>query len=459
MPPADSQASPAGHPAPRLRVADLAAATPADRDRYVDLLRAASICAVMFGHWMVAVVERTGHTVLGTNALAEVAWLRGATWLVQVMPIFFFVGGFSNLRAIDHASRLGGTWRSYLQRRVDRLLRPTMVFAVVWLVIAVALQAGGADLRTAHLAARIAAQPLWFLAVYLLVVGLAPPMATLHHRRPVATLAVLGGSIVAVDVIRLGLDHPGPALVNYAFVFLFAQQLGFAYGDGSLPALGAPRLLAGAGASFVVLVLLTTVGPYPVSMVGVPGEAVSNMSPPTVCIALLTVTQVGVLMCLRDRANRWLARPRAWSITVAVNARIMTLFLWHLTALAVAAVALIELGLPTEDPGSVRWWLLRPVWFASAGVVLAVAVAAFGRFESPRTSAASLPDRPVWPAVAGLVLVVRGFIGLAQSGFDRVLIAHAKPFLGTSLSPAAAVGCILVGWLAIRGRAARGGEV
>ena len=83
-----------GDAARRVRIADLVAATPATRDRYVDFLRAASIVVVMLGHWMMAVVTRRDGTWELGNLLTEFrgAWLL--TWVFQVMPVFFFVGGF-----------------------------------------------------------------------------------------------------------------------------------------------------------------------------------------------------------------------------------------------------------------------------------------------------------------------------------------------------------------------------
>jgi fucose 4-O-acetylase-like acetyltransferase len=71
--------------------AALAAATPEGRDRWIDFLRAFSIGAVVFGHWLVAVVVWEGGSVEGFNALERIPVLA-LTWLLQVMPLFFFVG-------------------------------------------------------------------------------------------------------------------------------------------------------------------------------------------------------------------------------------------------------------------------------------------------------------------------------------------------------------------------------
>ncbi|HEX8928794.1 MAG TPA: hypothetical protein VGA45_07770, partial [Actinomycetota bacterium] len=79
----------------RLRA--LADATPAGRDRYVDFLRMASIVTVVLGHWTIAAVARSGDGLAAGNVLATIPGLWPATWVLQVMPVFFLVGGFSNM--------------------------------------------------------------------------------------------------------------------------------------------------------------------------------------------------------------------------------------------------------------------------------------------------------------------------------------------------------------------------
>ena len=118
----------------------LVAATPEDRDRVVDFLRAASILAVVLGHWMIATVVEVDGERQGTNALSALVWLRPVTWAFQVMPVFFLVGGFANLRSL-HADAEGHIDAGgFLARRADRLLRPTMVFVGVWLLLAAWLE-------------------------------------------------------------------------------------------------------------------------------------------------------------------------------------------------------------------------------------------------------------------------------------------------------------------------------
>ena len=99
----------------------VAAATPAERDRFADLVRVASILVVVAGHWLMAVVTWRDGRVEGGNALPLVPGLWLATWLLQVMPLFFFVGGLANLVSAGR----GGGWATFVRARAARLLRPT----------------------------------------------------------------------------------------------------------------------------------------------------------------------------------------------------------------------------------------------------------------------------------------------------------------------------------------------
>jgi Acyltransferase family. len=112
-----------------VRLDDIVAGTPATRDRVVDFLRAASIVAVVFGHWMIGIVWWQDGVLRTTSAVGVTTGLWLATWFFQVMPIFFFVGGFSNLVSLEASRRRGDPDGRFVKTRVVRLLRPSLVFS------------------------------------------------------------------------------------------------------------------------------------------------------------------------------------------------------------------------------------------------------------------------------------------------------------------------------------------
>jgi hypothetical protein len=77
----------------RLTAQELAAATPATRNRYADLLRVASIFVVVLGHWTMAVLSYHDGKFTGQNLLEIDPWTHILNWIFQVMPIFFIGQG------------------------------------------------------------------------------------------------------------------------------------------------------------------------------------------------------------------------------------------------------------------------------------------------------------------------------------------------------------------------------
>jgi hypothetical protein len=257
-----------------------------------------------------------------------------------------------------------------------------VVFLAVWAVAGTALGLAGVPGTALRPLALLVVQPLWFLGVYLLVVALAPAMLRLHRRFGPAVVVWLGLAAAAADLTgRLpGLDRVTNG--NFVLVWLFAHQLGFLYADGALTRW--PRRIHAALAACGVAALgaLTGSGAWPPSMVGLPGERVSNMSPPSLCIVALTVWLVGLAMLVRPTVTHWLRRPRPWTVVVTAGSALMTLFLWHLTALVLAVLLLHPLGLTDPTPGTPLWWALRPVWVLACAAMLLPLVALFRRFEA-----------------------------------------------------------------------------
>jgi hypothetical protein len=419
-----------------LTATDLARRTPATRDRYVDFLRLFSIGVVVLGHWLMAVVVWHGSRFHTGNVIGDVPGLWLATWALQVMPIFFFVGGFANLATIDGMARNGKGGTEFVASRITRLLRPVVVLLAVWVPAAFLLEHAGLDPRVLRSATKLVCQPLWFIAVYLAVTALAPAMRRLHTRFGIGAAASLFAIATAVDTMRFGAGIDALGYVNLLVVWLFAQQLGFFYGDGSLLRSSLRALVVTALGALGVLAALVAFGPYPASMVGLPGDKISNMSPPTICLAVLTVFEVAVVMLLRTPVQRFLQRERAWTVVVAGNGVIMTVFLWHLTAALLAIGALYPLGFPQPAGGTALWWATRPLWVAAALVPLAIFVKVFGRIERPQPASYERTG-PAAPLVIGVAtaLLSIGVFGIASTNLADVIANKPVDLTVVSLTP------------------------
>ncbi|MBD0421790.1 acyltransferase family protein [Streptomyces sp. TRM S81-3] len=414
---------------PGLR--ELAERTPPRRERHVDLLRAVAIVIVVLGHWMVIVVTGANGGVDGFSALEVLSWGRPITWLVQVMPVFFIVGGFANAASLASHTRAGKAVDDWLLDRSARLVRPTTALLVTLAAAALIARTAGVDPAQVGRAVWLASIPLWFLLVYLVVVFLTPLMHRLHRRAGLAVPLVLVVLVAAGDVARLAFDAAALQLGNYLFAWLAVHQTGFAWQDGTLPVrpgVAVPLFTGGAAAA----VLLTVAGPYPVSMVDVPGTSFRNLSPPTLALLALATAQLGLALLLRDAGERRLRRLGPWMAVIAVNTVIMTVLLWHMSAFVVVAVTVYATGLfpLPRPPGATEAWLLWKLpWLAVLSVVLGAFVAVFGRIErrGPRRGAAASRSRWTPRALGrprlratvttlGYAAAVLGLLGVAVAG-------------------------------------------
>ncbi|GHG37628.1 MULTISPECIES: acyltransferase family protein [Amycolatopsis] len=391
----------------------------AGRDRFLDVVRAGAILAVIAQHWIMPVLSYSdGHLATG-NALATPGWWV-VTWLSQVMPLVFFAGGAANLISFRRAA----STRQWLAGRIKRLMVPVLPLMAVWLVVPDFLRGLGVPPQPVQVGSAIAAQLLWFLAVYVLVVLLTPLMVAAHRRWGLKVPLVMGAAGVLVDVARFNdLGYIGYA--NAIFVWVAVHQLGFHYVEGRLGSLTRRGALTLSAAGFGVTALMVAFGPYPASMIGMPGAPVSNMSPPTVLLAFLAVGQVGLLLAFRPQLNALAARPGIGDALGWLGARFMSVYLWHMPALVVVAgVTVYGLGYQTPAPGTVFWLIMAPAWFAACGMVLLGLLRLFAHFEMQRDTG-ELTARTPQLVVAGL-LVSGGLLGLAAHGFAPLSdgIAH-----------------------------------
>ena len=464
-------------------VRQAAEATPPGRDRVIDAVRGVSLFVVVFGHLIMAVVywPQGGQPMVG-NIMADYPTMQYLTWVLQVMPIFFAFGGASSVIAWRKADAGDVLYSSWMWGRVRRLLRPVLVYfafmAVVGMIVSAVVGPAAEPLLS------IVAQPLWFLGVYLLTLLFLPAMWHLHEWNRGAAFLVLvpGAAAVSVGVTILGWPSV-LGFLNFLFVWLAIQQLGFFWGESTRTR----TWVALAAASLAVNVALVYYGPWPMSLVGLPGDVLdfdsltilgrtfevpgwhgeySNMAPPSVILLLHGITLVSLIFILRRPLDRLLHRPRAWLATTFMMLTAMSLYIWHLLAIVLALATLHFLGLspPThlspigwpEPDGTAayaRWFVLFLVVFL---VYLSVLVLLTWSTEYRHLPIWDSPPRhgilprnaPGWAYVSLVVvsgvMVGMGVLVVSLIGFAGFPLNNAE-WGGMWLNSAVALAVLLLG--------------
>lgn len=436
------------------RSADVAAATPAARDRVVDLLRVGSLLVVVLGHILMVIVRWQGDRPQVYNLLAEVPLLDLATWLLQVMPVFFAAGAIANRISYRSATARGQPWRTWVWHRVRRLVRPVVYYLAAWVVIVLVL--GALIPAAANTLARLSTQLLWFLGAYFLVIATTQWQIRLarHGFAPIVGLVAL---IAATDASRFHLLG-AVGVINFFTVWFMAATLGMVVRDRVVDGRRVLALTAiGALVLNIVLVAAPAL-PYPESMVGMPGERISNMAPPTIVLALHAVILICGVGLLWPALTRLCARPRAWRVVVAGGAAAMTVYLWHLTALLGVVEVEHLLGFHRGRADGFDFWLGTIVHLAIALAAVALLVAVVVPFEHlpvpwlehPRER---VSDHLVWTVLAALGVLVLGvgFLVLAGTGMGGFPFDRVKSYSGLPLTPG--LGVILVASGAVLTRA------
>ena len=333
----------------------------AGRDGYVDLLKVAALAAVVLWHWVftIATWDDGPHT---SNIVAPHTWLWWVTWITP-MPLFFITGGWASRRSLD---RLGTS--RFVKSRVKSLLVPVLPLVAaagaIWCALGVLVDKpapwrAGLVLSISH---------LWFIATYLIVVMCAPLMRALSRKSWAAPFVLLAAASVAIDWARFGTGRAGWQWISLPVVWGFIHQLGIHF--DTIRRWSQRSLAIGAAICAVVLLLLTSVGPYSRPMVGVPGGGESNLGPTTFALLTLGVFQMFLAAWLAPylgRATRLLGAARR------ASAHSMEVFLWHLPAFVIVFGAWLFLRAPLPATDTATWLITRPIWFAaSVGVTAAL---------------------------------------------------------------------------------------
>lgn len=386
--------------------------TPTSRDRALDVARLGSLLVVMFGHCalLLATIDPSGVRI--GNLIAAVPAVAPLTWIAQVMPLFFLAGG----AAAAYGYRAGTPWGAWVFARAQRLYRPVFWYLAAWSAgLLVARLVFGAD-SAAGLGAESVAL-LWFLGVYVVALAFVPVLMRLRSGRGVAVLvAALTGAAAAMDALRVATGSPAGGVLNFLIVWLIPVVLGVGYARG----LTDRRCAAVAAiAAFGAALALVGPGRYEVSLVVTGVEEFSNVAPPTLVLALHCIWMSCAFLCVAGAVGRWARRPRVWRIVSAGNAGAMTLYLWHIVAIAIAAFALHAVGLDAYDVSAPGFWGL----LALREVAFAVVMFGLFRLLAP-LERRPLPwwDRPATctgarAAVVGALICVSGVVLVVTAKF------------------------------------------
>jgi peptidoglycan/LPS O-acetylase OafA/YrhL len=347
------------------------------RNRYIDTLRAAAIVRVVVYH--------------------AIGW----AWLTLVLPamgVMFALGG--SLMATS-LSRSGA--RPAITSRVRRLVPALWVLGLIAVPLMMWHGWSRTDpdhpFRWGHLifwVIPISDPPgnawgeplwevLWYLRAYLWFVLASPLLFTAYRRAPWVTL---GAPLAALALLVLtGLRLPDPAdgimwdFVTYASCWI----AGFAHQDGRLRRIPLPLHLS------LVAVLAAAGGLW---LWHNPAPDGFDLNEVPVARALWSLAFV--LIALRWQPSMaWLDRVRPLNGAVKlINARAVTVYLWHYPLIAVAVLLLTPLALTFGSPG------YDVLLIAVELVLVALAVAAFGWVEdlAARKKPALWPLRKPKPA-------------------------------------------------------------
>jgi Acyltransferase family len=92
-------------------------------------MRGFSLLIVIAWHWCFTIILWKSDGPHATNPIGFTDGMWTITWLLQVMPLFFYVGGFSNLVAWRKKESTGGALSTFVWGRVKQLAIPSIALA------------------------------------------------------------------------------------------------------------------------------------------------------------------------------------------------------------------------------------------------------------------------------------------------------------------------------------------
>ncbi|MFG2042497.1 acyltransferase [Dactylosporangium sp. NPDC048998] len=333
------------------------------RDRYLDALRAIAVVRVVTYH------------------MFAIPWL---SWAFPAMGVMFALGG--SLMAASIQRSAARAVRSRIRRLLPALWAMGLIVvpAMFWHGWTAA-DDNGRDLGALVFWVVPLAQPpgnawaanvtvvLWYLVTYLWLVLLSPAAWWLFRRQPFLTVLVplallallkLGPSLGVTQLDPFALNGSAAAVMLHVATYGACWCTGFAHRTGALRRMRLPVLLTAAVAC------IAAGAAWALIHHGDTGATDLNSIPPAQALYSLGV----VLLVLRAApAMSWLRRARPLDAFVTLlNARTVTVYLWHNVAIAVCF---------TIGDRLQAWRAGQFGYFAVALVLIALVVAALGWVE------------------------------------------------------------------------------
>ncbi|WP_052209389.1 acyltransferase [Kocuria sp. ZOR0020] len=377
----------------------------AGRDLAVDAARVAALAFVVCAHILLVTLVTDPATGGVSNVMVPTLypWFWWVTCLVQIMPLFFVVGGYAsavswNRARSTHHGRDSTSPAGWVRARLLKLAQPA---AALWVFLALAYGAArvvGAPSDYVNAALPGIGMHLWFLGAYGLCMAAVPLTTAAHRRRPYLSLGVLLAAVVMVELIRVGTGQPWWGLLGLGPVWVAIHQLGYLRADGTFGRCPPWLLVVMAAAGYLGLAVLT-------SMPAWSRDMLTNLNPPTMALFLLGLSQACLLQLLTPLLDRLMRHKPIQTVAWVIGSRPVTLYLWHLPVIVCVMAVWWLVGGPEPAVDSAAWWLWRVPLAAICWVAVLAVVPLAGSVEA-RSSVDSRSPVTWLPVLIALVLVV-----------------------------------------------------
>ena len=112
------------------------------RDLTLDLARVVCVLFVVIVHvLMVGIGPGADGSLVASRPAEQEPWFNAATWVGQIMPLFFVVGGFASAAGWASWARRGGDAVGFIRTRTLRLAQPALPLFVFFAIVLLAVDA------------------------------------------------------------------------------------------------------------------------------------------------------------------------------------------------------------------------------------------------------------------------------------------------------------------------------